>query len=215
MVVHFRETQIFEWKVTQAGHGTVDIYLTPAHLFEKNSELILVHVARISDLKYAVLSGTGISKNPTKVPAIHYCCFGAFGLLLGAPGSLNTWNIMNLDIGGKPKEFVFSTERRGRSRFPLREEVRYRVLHSRGSQTYGVGRTLNIGSGGILFTTEEDLPVGRMLEISVNWPARLDGTCPLKFVATGRVVRAENHQAAVRIERYEFRTRGAAMTSAG
>jgi len=46
-----------------------------------------------------------------------------------------------------------------------------------------------------------------MVEIAVNWPARLDGTCPLKFVATGRVIRSEPDRAAVRIERYEFRTR--------
>ena len=71
----------------------------------------------------------------------------------------------------------------------------------------GVGRTLNIGSGGILFTTEERLPTGRLVELSVNWPARLDGTCPLKMVARGRVVRSEDTKAAVRIERYEFRTR--------
>ena len=45
-----------------------------------------------------------------------------------------------------------------------------------------------------------------MVEISVNWPARLDGTCPLKLVATGRMVRADADKAAVRIERYEFRT---------
>jgi PilZ domain len=122
---------------------------------------------------------------------------------------------MNLDIGGVRKEFVVSTERRGTSRFPLREEVRYRVLHARTNHVSGVGKTLNIGSGGMLFTTEEDLPIGRMVEISVNWPARLDGTCPLKFVATGRVVRSANHQTAVKIERYEFRTRGAAMSLAG
>jgi hypothetical protein len=46
-----------------------------------------------------------------------------------------------------------------------------------------------------------------MVELSVNWPARLDGTCALKFVALGRVVRSEANRAAVRIERYEFRTR--------
>jgi hypothetical protein len=45
------------------------------------------------------------------------------------------------------------------------------------------------------------------VELSVTWPARLDGTCPLQFVATGRVVRSENDTAAVRFERYEFRTR--------
>jgi hypothetical protein len=72
----------------------------------------------------------------------------------------------------------------------------------------GSGHTLNIGSGGILFTTEEKLQVGRTVEISVNWPARLDGTCPLKFVAVGRIVRADFGQAAARIEKYEFKTRG-------
>ncbi len=49
--------------------------------------------------------------------------------------------------------------------------------------------------------------MGHTVELSVNWPARLDGTCPLKFVATGKVVRAEIGKAAVRIDKYEFRTR--------
>jgi hypothetical protein len=80
----------------------------------------------------------------------------------------------------------------------------------RSSRVIGTGRTLNIGSGGVLFTTEEQLPLGRSVELSVNWPARLDGTCPLKFVAVGRVVRSEAEIAAVRIERYEFRTRASA-----
>lgn len=97
-------------------------------------------------------------------------------------------------------------ERRGTSRFPLREEVRYKMLHGK-VITAGVGKTVNIGSGGVLFTTEHRLPVGRVVEIAVNWPARLDGTCPLKFVASGRVIRSEDGCAAVRIERYEFRTR--------
>jgi hypothetical protein len=97
-------------------------------------------------------------------------------------------------------------ERRGTSRFPLHEEVRYKLVHGK-VVTTGVGKTLNIGSSGVLFTTQERLPIGRTVELSVNWPARLDGTCPLKFVATGRVVRSEDDRAAVRIERYEFRTR--------
>jgi hypothetical protein len=98
-------------------------------------------------------------------------------------------------------------ERRGTGRFPVREDVRYRVVQSRAAKVSGVGTTLNIGSGGILFTTEERLPLGRMVELSVNWPARLDGICPLQFVATGRVVRSDEQRAAVRIERYEFKTR--------
>jgi hypothetical protein len=99
-----------------------------------------------------------------------------------------------------------AADRRRTTRFPVCEELKYRVMH-KSSRVSGTGKTLNIGSGGVLFTTEEQLPLGRTVELSVNWPARLDGTCPLKFVAVGRVVRAEPEVAAVRIERYEFRTR--------
>jgi len=102
-----------------------------------------------------------------------------------------------------------SHERRESGRFPLKEDLKYRLLHSKNEKVSGTGTTLNIGSGGILFTTEELLPVGRTIELSVNWPARLDGVCPLKFVAVGRIVRAEAGTAAVRIERYQFKTRGA------
>ena len=105
-------------------------------------------------------------------------------------------------FGGRP-------ERRGTSRFPVREDVRYRVVHSKSDNLSGTGTTLSIGSSGILFTTEDKLPLGRTVELSVNWPARLDGTCPLQFVAVGRVVRSEDTRAAVRIDRYEFKTRGA------
>ena len=103
--------------------------------------------------------------------------------------------------------FGGTTDRRDTSRFPVSENVKYTVIHSKAFKTSGSGKTLNFGSGGILFTTEDRLPVGRTVELSVNWPALLGGTCPLQFVATGRVVRAEDKRAAVKIERYEFRTR--------
>lgn len=117
---------------------------------------------------------------------------------------------MNSDTGldDVSANFGGESERRGNSRFPVREELKYRVLHTNLEETDGIGTTLNIGSRGILFSTEGKLPVGRMVELSVNWPARLDGICPLKFVAFGRVVRSEAGKAAVRIERYEFKTRG-------
>jgi hypothetical protein len=105
-------------------------------------------------------------------------------------------------------------ERRGTNRFPLREGVRYRLLNYKGDRASGSGSTLNMGSGGILFTTEDLLPVGRSVELSVDWPAQLNGNCPLKFVAVGRVVRSEPGKAAVRIERYEFKTRGKAAQEA-
>jgi hypothetical protein len=110
--------------------------------------------------------------------------------------------------------FGANTDRRETSRFPVREDVKYTVVHSRAVKTSGSGRTLNFGSGGLLFTTEDRLPVGRTVELSVTWPALLGGKCPLQFVATGRVVRSESNRAAVKIERYEFRTRGGASAAA-
>ena len=108
--------------------------------------------------------------------------------------------VHSANIGG-------TLERRETVRFPVREDVRYRVIQAKAPKLSGLGTTLNMGSGGILFTTEDPLPLGRLVELSVNWPARLDGICPLQFVATGRVVRSEPTCAAVRIERYEFKTR--------
>jgi hypothetical protein len=106
------------------------------------------------------------------------------------------------------------TDRRGKSRFPVLHDIRYRVIQARAGKIAGSGTTLNMGSGGILFTTEHELPLGRVVEVSVNWPARLDGVCALQFVATGRVVRSAANRAAVRIEKYEFRTRSSANTAA-
>jgi len=121
-----------------------------------------------------------------------------------------------MDLTAQMQDFNFGglSDRRNATRFPVKEEVRYKVLNSKGPSVTGIGKTLNIGSGGILFTTEGKLPLGRMVEISVNWPARLGGACPLKFVATGRVIRSEDTRAVMRIERYEFRTRGAASSEA-
>jgi hypothetical protein len=113
---------------------------------------------------------------------------------------------VSADIGGL-------VDRRGTIRFPVREELKYKVLRSKGTPLSGTGHTINMGSSGILFTTEDRLPIGKQVEISVNWPARLGGTCPLKFVATARIVRADANQAAVRIERYEFKTRGMASAA--
>ena len=56
--------------------------------------------------------------------------------------------------------------------------------------------------------------MGRLVEVAVDWPVRLDGDCPLRFVAVGRVVRSEATKAAVQIDRYEFRTRGSGGVAA-
>jgi c-di-GMP-binding flagellar brake protein YcgR len=127
--------------------------------------------------------------------------------------SRNKMTVEQQKAGGR--NFGGTVERRGNSRFPVKEDVRYRVLQSKAVQVSGSGKTLDISSGGILFTTHERLLPGRLVEIAVNWPARLHGTCPLQLVATGRVVRSDEDTAAVRIERYEFKTRASSAVAAG
>jgi hypothetical protein len=98
-------------------------------------------------------------------------------------------------------------DRRGSNRFPFREEVRYRALSAKASGLEGLGKTIDMSSSGVRFTTEAELSHGRLVECAVNWPARLDGACPLQLVAVGRVVRSDAASAVVRITKYEFKTR--------
>ncbi len=100
------------------------------------------------------------------------------------------------------------SERRTTRRFRIEQEVLYRILDNRTAvPDSGAGRTLDISSGGVLFGTEQRLRTGKRVELSVNWPVALEGGCPLKFIAMGRVVWAEDTRAAMHIEQYEFRTR--------
>lgn len=106
-------------------------------------------------------------------------------------------------------------ERRSSGRFPIQQEVVYTLLDGKTRCEAAAGRTVDMSSGGILFTTAEALHPGKRLEIAVNWPARLDGTCRLKLVAMGRVVRSSADRAAIVIEHYEFKTQGANAFWAG
>lgn len=101
-----------------------------------------------------------------------------------------------------------SGDRRGSSRFPIERELRYKILSRKSSPEHGAGATVNMSSTGILFTTEQTLIPGRMVEIAINWPAHLNDSTPLKLVARGRIVRSDVARAAVEIQRYEFRTQG-------
>jgi len=101
-----------------------------------------------------------------------------------------------------------AVERRAWKRYPIEQEVTYRTLDRRiEPPESGSGLTVNFSSRGVLFRTDQPPRSGKRLEISVKWPALLSGTCPLKLVAWGRVVRVDDDRVAVKIEQYEFRTR--------
>src|SRR5690349_23274131 len=99
-------------------------------------------------------------------------------------------------------------ERRNKRRFQIEQDVRYKMLYGQRIAETGSGKTLNISSGGVWFTTENMLTTGMPIELSMNWPVLLNDSCPMKLMIYGCVVRSNEKGAAVAIERYEFRTQG-------
>jgi hypothetical protein len=97
-------------------------------------------------------------------------------------------------------------ERRRSERFPIVRDVRYRVNSGRGESKSGIGTTANVSSGGVLFTAPEALAPRKRIELSISWPAQLDGKCALRLVARGRIMRGWDPNVAVEIENHEFRT---------
>jgi hypothetical protein len=63
----------------------------------------------------------------------------------------------------------------------------------------------NISSGGVFLKAQAPLPVGKRVVLLLDWPAMLDGRCPLRLVIQGRVLRSSARGSAVRILRYEYK----------
>jgi hypothetical protein len=99
------------------------------------------------------------------------------------------------------------SERRGSERFPIVRDVRYKVTSGKGELESGIGKTVNVSSGGVLFAAPKPLAPGKRIELSISWPAQLDGKCALKLLARGRITRCRGTNVAVEIGNYEFRTR--------
>ena len=100
-------------------------------------------------------------------------------------------------------------ERRASTRFALALEVGYTVSDRRARvpAKTGTGRTVDVSSSGLSFTTDRHLLTGQRLKASIDWPVLLDGTTRLQLVLSGVVVRTDSTVVAVRIKRHEFRTR--------
>jgi hypothetical protein len=98
-------------------------------------------------------------------------------------------------------------ERRASQRFPIVRDVQYEVTYRGGDPRSGVGTTVNVSSVGVLFATPEALAPGERIQLSISWPAQLDGKYALKLVAQGWIRRCRDYNVAVEIVSHEFRTR--------
>jgi hypothetical protein len=93
-------------------------------------------------------------------------------------------------------------ERRSSVRIPIERPGRYEVL-SRPRQT-GVGRTIDMSSGGVSFTTESELPVNGKVTLHVAWPLRLERDRIVELRVAGTVIRTEGKKAALKFEKVDF-----------
>ncbi|SPE41485.1 Type IV pilus assembly PilZ [Candidatus Sulfopaludibacter sp. SbA3] len=97
-------------------------------------------------------------------------------------------------------------ERRNKARFPLRRELRYKLLDDNSIIAAGVGETINISSSGVAFSIDQRLKPGGFIELSVSWPVLLDQNCPMRLIVFGRVQRSSQERAVCTVDKYEFRT---------
>jgi len=100
------------------------------------------------------------------------------------------------------------SDRRAKRRYPINLDVQYKLLKHRRVERLGSGRTLNVSSGGVLFEADGLLPTSGPIEIALNWPFLLHGSCGLKLVMRGRIVRTDDKATAMKAEFHEFRTAG-------
>jgi len=105
-----------------------------------------------------------------------------------------------------PTQSDGALELRRHRRYPITLEVQFKSVQTRLPHT-GVGTTVNISSGGVLFRSPQPLPKRCSIEMALNWPFSLNN-CALKLVMRGRVVRSDTQATAVEVTHYEFRTAG-------
>jgi len=105
-------------------------------------------------------------------------------------------------------------ERRSKRRFLIEQDVQYERLKGSEVLDAGIGKTLDMSSNSLRFTTGLALQAGDKVKIAVNWPVLLGATCRLKMIIFGRVVRSDGASATVRIRQHELRTRAGVVAPA-
>ena len=94
-------------------------------------------------------------------------------------------------------------ERRSDSRYPVEAPLEYRV-NGQGAEGAGCGKTINIGSGGVLFECLERIPSGAAIEIVIHWPAGEGRPDVIVYRAIGRTVWSTEHRCGVEILKSAF-----------
>jgi len=99
-------------------------------------------------------------------------------------------------------------DRRQDRRYRIHLDLRWKLIRRRRVLDTGVGQTVDLSSGGILFDPGRQLPVGLNVELAISWPVLLRNEAPMQLIVSGRIVRAGQNRIAVAMVQHEFRTSG-------
>jgi hypothetical protein len=106
-------------------------------------------------------------------------------------------------------------ERREDRRYTLRLAVKWKLIRRRLVLDSGVGQTIDLSSGGILFNAGREMPEGLKVELSIAWPVMLHEVARLQLLSAGRIVRSNSPQVAFQMTTHQFRTVGAPADQRG
>ena len=109
---------------------------------------------------------------------------------------------------GKSGGDQIAGDRRQDRRYQLQLECKWKLIRRRKVLDTGIGRTVDVSSGGLLFDAGRHLPEGLNVELSIAWPVLLHNVAPMQLVATGKIVRTNGRQVAIQTTQHEFRTAG-------
>ena len=113
----------------------------------------------------------------------------------------------------RPNTSLDPSDAHKRRVYPIERNVSYRCVRGKKVCAMGSGRSVEIGSRELTFTTQDAVELGQRVEAAVNWPVPLAGNCPIRLIVMGHVVRIVEGCVSVSIDRHEFRTRDAIPSS--
>ena len=91
------------------------------------------------------------------------------------------------------------------NRYEIHRPLEYKIRGT-GGPVVGAGRTLNISRRGVLFHADEDLKVGKRIELVVQMGSALGKGPDVNLVVQGVTVRCTKGNVAVAIKKYKLRT---------
>jgi c-di-GMP-binding flagellar brake protein YcgR len=117
--------------------------------------------------------------------------------------------------GEAEKTESINGDRRRDRRYGIHLDLRWKLIRRRRVLETGVGQTVDLSSGGILFVSGHTLPVGLNVELAITWPVLLRNEAPMQLIVAGRIVRTSPNGTAVEMVQHEFRTMSIANEQRG